>query len=202
MDELYEISIGAVPKDKSQVFARFLLICHKSFLSAATLIGQAQPDDASAVTRRAIEVVRLAAALLNDPTIADKWGAYEKRIERWKARDEGEKPKPLHVPIPVEHLLVKQLMDTWGILSDADVHFTPEYFQTLRWEQRNDRMFLHYFSAEQHTIEVAIIQLLGAHMMMLRILDECLDGAFSATEEWRKTRDAIFAVAKPYSDKF
>ena len=78
MDKLYEISIAAVPADNSKVYAKFLLICHKSFLSAATLIGQAQPDDAGAITRRAIEVVRLAAALKDDPAIADTWGSIRR----------------------------------------------------------------------------------------------------------------------------
>lgn len=202
MDKLYEASIGAIPKDKSPVFAQFLLICHKSFLGAATLIGQAQPDDAGPVTRRAIEIVRLAAAIKQDSAIAKKWVAYEKRMERWKTRDKGERPKPLQIHIPVEHPLVKQLMDTWGIISDSDVHFTPEYFHTLRWEKRDDKMFLHYFTGEQRTIETAIIQLLGSHMMMLQVLDECLDGALSGKGEWQDLRDKIHSIAKPYADKF
>lgn len=202
MDKLYEVSIGAVPKDKSPIFAQFLLICHKSFLGAATLIGQAQPDDAGPITRRAIEVVRLAAAVKQNSAITKKWVAYEKRMERWKARDEGDKPKPLHIHIPVEHPLVKNLMDTWGIISDADVHFTPEYFHSLRWEKRGDKMFLHYFTGEQPAIETAIIQLLGSHMTILQVLDECLDGTLSGNDEWQKIRDTIHAVAKPYADKF
>lgn len=201
MDRLYELSIAAVPKDKSPVFGQFLLICHKSFLAAATLIGQAQPDDAGPITRRAIEVVRLAAAIRADPAVAEEWGAYEKRMARWEARNEGETPKALHVRIPAEHPLVKQLMDVWGIISDADAHFTPEFFHSLRWEKRDDKMFLHYFSGEQRTIETAIIHLLGAHMMMLRIFDECLGGALAANDEWMRVRDEIFAVAKPYADK-
>lgn len=201
MDKLYELSIAGVPKDKSPVFGQFLLICHKSFLAAATLIGQAQPDDAGPITRRAIEVVRLAAAINTDPAVAKKWGAYERRMARWKARNEGETPKALHVHIPAEHPLVKQLMDVWGIISDADAHFTPEFFHSLRWEKRDDKMFLHYFSGEQRTIETAIIHLLGAHMMMLRIFDECLDSALSANAGWQSLRDQIVAVAKPHADK-
>lgn len=201
MDKLYEVSIAAVPKDKSPVFGQFLLICHKSFLAAATLIGQAQPDDAAPITRRAIEVVRLAAAMKADPAVAEEWVAYDKRMERWQARDEGEIPKSLHIPIPAEHPLVKQLMDTWGIISDADVHFTPEYWGSLRWEKRDDKMFLQYFSGEQRTIETAIIQLLGAHMMMLRVLDDCLERSFSSSEAWRSIHDQLYARAKPWADK-
>jgi hypothetical protein len=93
-------------------------------------------------------------------------------------------------------------MDSWGILSDTDAHFTPEYFLSLRWERRGPNMFLHYFNGEQGTIEMYIIHLLGAHVMMLRILDECLAGAFSSNAEWRKLCSEIFAVAKPYAEKF
>ena len=201
MDRLYEVSVAAVPKDKSPVFGQFLLICHKSFLAAATLIGQAQPDDAGPITRRAIEVVRLAAAMKADAAIAEQWVAYEKRMARWQARDQGDMPKPLHIPIPVYHPLVKELMDSWGIISDASVHFTPEYFHSLRWERRGDGMFLQYFSGEQRTIETAIIELLGAHMMMLRVLDECLEAGFARSEAWRKLHDQLFATAKPWADK-
>lgn len=201
MDRLYELSIAGVPKDKSPVFGQFLLVCHKSFLAAATLVGQAQPDDAGPITRRAIEVIRLAAAINSDPAVAEEWGAYEKRMARWEARNEGETPKPLHVRIPAEHPIVKQLMDVWGIISDSDVHFTPEFFHTLRWEKRDDRMFLHYFNGEQRTIETAIVNLLGAHMMMLHIFDEFFGGVLSANAEWQRLRDEISAVAKPYADK-
>ena len=201
MDRLYGVSIAAVPSDKSPVFGQFLLICHKSFLAAATLIGQAQPDDAGPITRRAIEVVRLAAAMKADPAVAEQWIAYEKRMERWQARDQGEMPRPLHIPIPAKHPLVKQLMDTWGIISDADVHFTPEYFHSLRWEKREDKIFLQYFSGEQRTIETAIIQLLGAHMMMFQVLDDCLEGAFTRSQAWRELHDQLFASAKPWAAK-
>jgi hypothetical protein len=91
-------------------------------------------------------------------------------------------------------------MDSWGIISDAEVHFTPEYFHSLNWEKRNDRMFLHYFNGEQRTIECAIIQLLGAHMMILRVLDECLNDSFSHSGEWCGLRDEVHAGAKPWAD--
>lgn len=201
MDKLYEISIDSVPNDQSPVFGQFLLICHKSFLAAATLIGQAQPDDAGPITRRAIEVVRLAAAMKTDPGIAEQWVAFEERMARWEARNEGEKPRTLHIPIPVTHPLVKELMDSWGAISDADVHFTPEYFHSLRWEKRDEKMFLHYFTGAQRTIETAIIQLLGTHMMMLRVLNDCVEGAFERSDDWRRVRDQLYEIAKPWADK-
>ena len=45
----------------------FFLICHKSMLSAAALIAQAQPEDSVYITRRAVEAGRVALAIkLND----------------------------------------------------------------------------------------------------------------------------------------
>jgi hypothetical protein len=201
MDKLYELSVATVPKDKSPFFGQFLLVCHKSFLAAATLIGQGQPDDSAPITRRAIEVVRLAAAIKVDPKFAKEWLAYEKRQERWDARDKGEKPKSLHIPVPVTHPLVKQLMDTWGIFSDGEVHVTPEYFGSLGWEKGDDRMFLQDFTGDQRTTEAAIVLLLGAHMMMLRVLDECLDGSFTRSDAWREISDQLYVRAKPWADK-
>ena len=56
VDGLYERSIDALAPDKTQpLYARLLLLCHKSFMSAAATIGRGQPDDAAGVTRRAIE---------------------------------------------------------------------------------------------------------------------------------------------------
>ncbi|MEQ9145517.1 MAG: hypothetical protein RLO08_14285 [Parvibaculaceae bacterium] len=201
MDELYQLSIAAVPSDKSPVYGQFLLICHKSFLAAATLIGQAQPDDAGPITRRAIEVVRLAAAVKDDPSIAEKWIAYEERMARWGARDRGEKPKRFHVDLPVKHPLVKELMEMWGVMSDGDVHFAPEYLHSLQWKKSEREMRLEYFTGDQRTIETTLVTLFGVHMMMLRVLDDCLDGSFSSVEAWHTTRDQLNARAKPWVER-
>lgn len=86
MHELYKASSDATPSNIPDIFGKFLLICHKSYLAAATLIGQAQPDDAAPITRRAIEVVKLADAIKTSPDFALKWTDYEKRLARWQAR--------------------------------------------------------------------------------------------------------------------
>ena len=90
--ELYNISIQGMPPDKSPLFGQFLLICHKSFLAAASLIGQAQPDDAAPITRRAIEVIRVAAAIKEDSSKFEEWVAFEKRSKRWQDREEDRTP--------------------------------------------------------------------------------------------------------------
>jgi hypothetical protein len=92
-------------------------------------------------------------------------------------------------------------MDTWGVFSDGEVHFTPEYFGSLGWEKGDDRMFLQFFTGDQRTIEAAIVLLLGAHMMMLRVLDECLDGSFTRSDAWREISDQLYVRAKPWADK-
>lgn len=60
LDRLYERAVALVPKQSPPPFGQLLLICHRAFLSALTLIGQAQPDDAAPISRRAIEEARLA----------------------------------------------------------------------------------------------------------------------------------------------
>ena len=90
-------------------------------------------------------------------------------------------------------------MDSYGVLSDADVHFTPEYFSNLKWERCGDKMVLQYFTGD--TIESDILHLLGAHGMMLRVCDEYLECAFSSSTEWQKLRDEIRVLAQPYADK-
>ena len=153
------------------------------------------------LTRRAIEVVRVAAAIKDDPSFAEEWVAFEKRMQRWKDRDAGKTPKSFHFPIPVKHPLVTELMVTWGIISDSDVHFTPESFASLRWEKRDDKLLLQYFTGEQRTIETAIVTLLGAHVMMIRILDDCLEGALSRNDEWRAIIKELYEKGKPWADK-
>jgi len=62
-------------------------------------------------------------------------------------------------------------------------------------------MFLNYFNAEQRMIESAIIQLIGSHITILKILNECLDGAFSDSKEWLTVRDEFYTNIKPWVDK-
>ena len=202
VDELYNISVQAMPSDKSPVFAQFLLICHKSFLAAASLIGQAQPDDAAPITRRAIEVIRLAAAVNEDPANAKAWAAYDQRMKRWQARREGKRPGPLHIRLEVKHPLVVELMDRWGVLSDAAVHFTPEYFGTLDWKKGEGTLFLNYFTGDQRVIEREIVLLANTHSNILQVVDWCLDGAFSESAEWARLIDELYEKGKVYSAKF
>lgn len=189
VDELYETALQAIPPEGPPVFGGFVLFCHKSFLAAASLVGQAQPDDAAPITRRAIEAVRLAAAIKENPANLQEWIAFEERMKRWQARQEGKKPGSLFVRIDVKHPVILELMETWGILSDASVHFTPEYFASLGWIKGDT---LRYFTDDQRILEREIALLAATHGKILHVLDWCLDGAFGRNPQWMRLMSELY----------
>lgn len=206
VDKLYVDALGLMPPDRSPVFGHLLLICHKSFLSAVALIGQAQPDDAGPITRRAIEVARFAAIIKTNPEKAEEWVAYSERTQRWADRQEGKKPKRLHVNFGEVHAGVKptidDLMQMHGILSDADVHFTPEYFHQLDWDKRNGSLYLNYFTRDQTMLEREIVLMSGTHLRILEVIDWCLDGAFRSNPDWLKLVGTLKEKVAPLTRKF
>jgi hypothetical protein len=203
-DKLYERAISLVPNSSAPHFGQLLLVCHRSFLSAITLIGQAQPDDAAPVSRRAIEAARLSLAVKRDPRNALIWAAYEKRMERWEARNRDEKPKPLtpKLDLPHNHPTLSELDKHLGILSDSAVHFTPEYFGSQHWIHSDTRIELRYFASDQRTIECNLITLIGIHANILRVFDECLDGCFLSDNEWKTIWLQLETTGKPLAEPF
>lgn len=201
---LYERSISVVPKNAPPPSGLLLLTCHRAYLSALTLIGQAQPDDAGPISRRAIESARLSLAVKTNPQNAEKWIAYEQRMERWKARNRGERPKPLSpkLDLPRNHPILDELEKQLGILSDSSVHFTPEYFSSQHWIKSEKRIELRYFTSEQRTIERELITLVGIHASILRIFDECLDGSFFSDKEWQQLWQQLETNGRPLSEPF
>ncbi len=200
LHELYRLSVDLVPTD--DFFGQFVLMAHQGFLAAASLIGQAQPDDAAPITRRTIEMVRVAAAIKEDKTNAEKWVAFEVRHKRWLARQKGDKPPKLEVSLKVKHTIVNQLMGQYGILSDAGVHFTPEYFATLDWRTEPGRRKLNYFTGSQQTIEREVLLLTGTHLQILSVLDDCVEGAFSRDERWRALTEALREKGRKYGERY
>ena len=204
VDDLYNLAVDLVPKDSAPHFGQLLLLSHKSFLSAITLIGQAQPEDAAAVTRRAIEIARVALAVKQDPQNADKWMAHEKRMGRWQAREKGEKPRHLTVPLdlPNDHPILKELERHLGILSDAYIHFTPEFFGSQDWKRSQGRIDLRYFTSDPKTIRRDLVELTGVHVSALRIFDECLGGPFSKSSEWLNLWNTLKKEGGKLSEEF
>ena len=75
-------------------------------------------------------------------------------------------------------------MVTRGILSDADVHFTPEFFHQLYWDKSEDGLYLNYFTRDQKALEQEIVFTSGTYLQILKVIDWCLDGAFSSNPDW------------------
>jgi hypothetical protein len=136
LDRSYEEAATLVPADAKTIFGMLFLLCHRAFLSASTLIAQAQPDDAGPITRRALETSKLALAVKRNPQNYDHWLAYEQRAARWAARRVGNKPgRPVspRYDCPKGPLL-DEIEAHIGVLSDAFAHFTPEFYGTQPWE--------------------------------------------------------------------
>jgi hypothetical protein len=197
MHELYEYSLSVIPRATHPIFLKLYLLCHKSFLSAATLIGQCQPDDAAPITRRGIEIAKTSLALKFKEENWEKWTEYEKRLDRWKKREEGKKPPPFSpkLDLPKDHPILKRLGAQIGMLSDAWVHFTPEFLNSQNWKDRTDieppMVYLVYFISDQRIIERELVLMGGTHIDIHYIFDECFDNAFTKNEEWQKKIGAL-----------
>jgi hypothetical protein len=190
LDQAYLTIIDRHNSDTPQIFGRLLLICHKSMLAAATLIAQSQPDDSVGITRRAVEAAKVALAVkLNDDN-AQQWVSFQERHDRWIRRQENERPRPFHVQFKdlKGDLVVEDLDRFLGILSDAYVHFTPEYYCSLDWDERREpdgggAIFLHYFHRDAREVEQHFITLAAVHGVILRAFDRCFDGGISSDSE-------------------
>src|SRR5215472_17070343 len=67
VDALYRRSFDVIASSVGQLQVQLFVACHQALLSAAATIGRCQPVDAVAVTRRAVEIARVAAAINYDP---------------------------------------------------------------------------------------------------------------------------------------
>lgn len=189
VDELYVSAIELVPSGPPPIFGQILLICHKSFLSAAALIGQAQPEDAGAITRRAIEAATFGAASKTNPKQAKEWIESRERLQRWADRLEGKKPKNLNrKPFEIDPNIeptIDQLKGHLAALSDSTVHFTPEFLSTLAWDNRVASMYLNYFTKEQSELQRVIVFTSATHLIILQVMDWCFDGRFQSDSGWQ-----------------
>lgn len=209
VDQLYELSVKLVPPAISPVFGRLLLTCHKSFLAAASIIARGQPAESAGITRRAIEAACLARAIKHDKTNMKRWLAYEERLARWTARQQGSKPryKPPRIVDPPGHEGVAWLRKHIGIISDTAVHFTPEFLDSEDWHEEEGpttvALRLRYFEPSQHVIEREIWLLAGVHTRIVDLFDECFDGAFQRSTDWVTARAALGrngqGLARPFT---
>src|SRR3569832_2419825 len=92
MNDAYEATKLGLPAGTGLIVIQLLLLCHRSFLLAVSLIGGGHPNDAGPVTRRAIEMARIAFALTYDSENFDRWISCGGRGARGAAREAGGGP--------------------------------------------------------------------------------------------------------------
>ena len=201
VNQFYGISCDSVPKDSPPRFGKCLILCHRSFLAGIILIGQGQPEDAAPITRRAVEIGKLCLGLKFKPQNIEKWLDYEKRMKRWKAREEGTRPPRYSTPkidLPKNHKILNELNTFLGVLSDSYVHFTPEFDESQNWRvtsgEESVYFYLNYFTSDQKTIERELIRLAEAHGYLILIFDECLSGALRKDRGWKTIFDRFLTV--------
>ena len=169
LDSAYRAAVGCFPMEGIPIiFGQILLVCQKSMLSAATLTAQGQPEDSTAITRRSLEGARVALAIKNGDTNAAQWIAYQERHDRWSRRKQDERPKPLVVRFTDIRgdALIEGIDKHLGILSDASVHFTPEFYSSLDWEANrtpdgHGEIKLNHFQGSRRAIEREFLGTLG-----------------------------------------
>jgi hypothetical protein len=210
VDAAYHSAIEAVPRvGVPIIFGRILLVCHKSLLSASTLIAQGQPDDSTGITRRALEAAKVALAIKVNDANALQWTAYQGRHDRWLRRQQNERPRSFVVRFADVQgdPLYERIETDLGILSDASVHFTPEYYSSLDWEvtrtnNESGEIYLNYFQRSQREIERQFIALSAAHLTILETLDRCCDGGFQQDNVCRQRLAEFVQLGRSFSEAY
>lgn len=205
---LYERSFELRARDPDVRFLQLFIVCHGALLSAAATSGRALPGDTIAVTRRAAEAARLAAAIKADPANYDRWLDAEKRLGRWEERNRGRQPKGQAgrgVKYPPS---ADKLGAHLGTLSDLGVHLTPEFVSTQR--SRVDPIkgtpggFLRimYFETDQRELERALMFVATVHLDILDVFVDIFDGVFRRDAEWIRQREEIGRFGMALVERF
>jgi len=208
-DAAYRAAISCVPRDATPMFGRITLIGHKALLSAAVLIAKLLPEDSVGITRRALEAARFALAMKINPENAFEWTAYQQRHDRWLQRQQGQKPQPFtpHFIDVRDDAQYDEIGRLLGILSDASVHFTPEFYTSLNWQVRrtsetDGEIHLEYFQNSVRDVERHFMTLGVAHTTILMVLDRCYDGRFQQVDEAKRCMDEFWRIGKDLSEVF
>src|SRR5262245_20643285 len=199
IERAYEAAFEALPTPLNLLLWRLLALCHRGFLAAVGTIARGQPDDAGAVTRRALEMAKVAIAVKHDPANAGRWAAYETRIARWKARAEGEKPARVQLPqltYPQNHAVLGQINTFIGVLSDAEVHFTPEFLTQQPLARRAGHVLAPYFVSEPADLDRAARTLAMSQYAILQASDEAFDHTFARFEPFRQAMHTLGAIGR------
>jgi hypothetical protein len=204
-----DAAYAAARTDNRQVtpgLARMYLTCHQAMFSGAACIAHGVPLDAAAASRRALEAARTALAIKLDRTNGERWIAYEDRMSRWRTRDMGEKPPNLKIKydVLIDDEMGKQLACIFGILSDAAVHFTPEFLSRLDFKERDSgtMLFSEYLETDEQEIAHHLKMFAAVHLLILKALDRCCDGGFSAAPSFCASMEFIVTAARALYEKY
>jgi hypothetical protein len=212
VDRLYRTTLDLGPAHCPRVcFGKMLLMCHKSFLSAATLIARGQPEDAAPISRRAIEIGHLAVAVHLDSKNYVKWLDEERRMAKHEERRKGQRPK--NVPAQkwgkevLEHPLLSDLRTFLGIISDSYAHFTPEFEGNLAWSEEarpgeSLTILLEYFDTNKRTIHCAFLNLATVHLKLLDVFNACFKDGLQRDGGWLLLKTTAWAIGGELAAEF
>lgn len=211
LDAAYEAAITSLPSEGYPViFGHLLLVCHKHMVAAANLIATCLPEDSAGITRRAVEAAKVATAIRLNEANTEAWLSFAARNDRWTRRQSNEKPGPFHVSFEdIKGDDDSEALSYYiGVLSDAYVHFTPEYYSTLSWEvtsytdREGGQIFLNYFQADTQSIERHFILLMAVHGKILQAFDRCFKGQIYQTPLFKVALDHLWRTAKDLNDDY
>jgi hypothetical protein len=98
--------------------------------------------------------------------------------------------------LPDSHPILDDLIGKLGILSDAFVHFTPEYYSSLNWKDNREseppKIYLSYFISDQKVLERELLILAGSHAEFLQIIDECVDRYLYKQSTWKSLMSSLY----------
>jgi hypothetical protein len=212
VDRLYRTTFDLIPAHCPRIcFGKMLLMCHKSLLSAATLIARGQPEDAAPISRRAIEIGHLAVAVHLDSQNYVKWLDEERRITRHEERRKGQRPK--NEPAQkwgkevLEHPLLSDLRTFLGMISDSDAHFTPEFEGRLPWLDEAEpgdslTILLEYFDTNKRTIHCAFLSLAAIHLKLLDVFNACFKDGLQRDGGWLLLKTTAWAIGGELASEF
>jgi hypothetical protein len=186
--------------------ARIFIACHQAMYSAASCLARGVPLDAAAASRRALEAARTALAIKLDRQNGERWTAYEERLSRWQARQTNQRPLKLRIDYDVLRgdVLAEKLACFIGILSDAAVHFTPEFLLRLDFQERKHGtvMFSEYLEADEGQIAQDVKMLAAVHLLILKTIDRCCDGGFGASQQFPMALQNIAQAARGLYEEY
>lgn len=201
VNDAYEAARLEVSAEAALTTIQLLLLCHRSFLLAVSLISGGHPNDAGPVTRRAIEMARIAFALTYDSENFDRWVSYDKRSARWAAWGADKKPPKLYtdLKLPKPHPLLDALGKAEGMYSDMGVHCTPEFMVHYPFKQQEKQLFLSYFITDRDHLHQSLRICVATHLQILQLFDEALHGALKGSKRWFEAMGRIGSVALSFS---